>query len=70
MKLGKWILPVVEHAEILGADTLVYGHLGENGSLLTLRLPSFRHLQKGQTLPLYARAKDLHVFEKEHGCRL
>ena len=61
---------VVDRAEILGADTLVHGRLGENGSLLTLRLPAVHYLKKNQILPLYAQSKDLHVFERENGRRL
>jgi len=60
----------VEHTEILGADTLVHGRFGNSQSLLTVRLPSIHHLQQHETLPLFVRSRDLHIFEKESGLRI
>ncbi len=60
----------VDHAEILGADTLVYGHYGEDKTSLTLRLPAVHHLNKSTILPLRALSKNLHLFEKESGHRI
>jgi sn-glycerol 3-phosphate transport system ATP-binding protein len=60
----------VDHAEILGADTLVYGHFGEDKTSLTIRLPAVHHLDKNTILPLRALSKNLHLFEKESGRRI
>jgi len=64
------LLLVVDHAEILGADTLVHGHFGDARVSLTARLPSVHHLKKQETLPLSVRPKDLHVFDRETGQRI
>ena len=61
---------VVAQAEILGADTLVHGHLGEEKSSLTVRLPAVHHLQKNQGLPLFVQSGDLHVFDQSTGRRI
>jgi sn-glycerol 3-phosphate transport system ATP-binding protein len=60
----------VDHAEILGADTLVYGHFGEDRMSLTIRLPAVHHLDKNTVLPLRVLSKNLHLFEKETGHRI
>jgi sn-glycerol 3-phosphate transport system ATP-binding protein len=60
----------VDHAEILGADTLGYGHFGEDKTSLTLRLPAVHHLDKNTVLPPRALSKNLHLFEKESGHRI
>jgi sn-glycerol 3-phosphate transport system ATP-binding protein len=60
----------VDHAEILGADTLVYGHFGEDKTSLTLRLPAVHHLDRNTVLPLRALPKNLHLFEKQTGHRI
>jgi sn-glycerol 3-phosphate transport system ATP-binding protein len=60
----------VDHAEILGADTLVYGHFGEDKTSLTIRLPAVHHLDKNTILPLRALSKNLHLFEKVSGRRI
>jgi sn-glycerol 3-phosphate transport system ATP-binding protein len=60
----------VDHAELLGADTLVHGHLGEEKDLLTVRLPAMHHLEKHSLLPLHVFSKDLHLFDKESGHRI
>jgi sn-glycerol 3-phosphate transport system ATP-binding protein len=60
----------VDHTEILGADTLVYGHFGEDKTSLTLRLPAVHHLNKNTILPLRALSKNLHLFEKQTGQRI
>ncbi len=60
----------VDHVELLGADTLVYGHFGENGSLLTLRLSDVQHFDKNTKLPLIAPPQKIHLFDKETGNRI
>ena len=60
----------VDHAEILGADTLVYGHSGTEKSLLTVRLPATHHLGKNTVLPLTVSSKNLHIFDRESGNRI
>jgi len=60
----------VDHAEILGADTLAYGHFGKDKTSLTLRLPAVHHLDKNAVLPLRALSRNLHLFEKESGHRI
>jgi sn-glycerol 3-phosphate transport system ATP-binding protein len=60
----------VDHAEILGADTLVHGHFGKDRTLLTARLPSVHHLKRQDMLSLSVHSGDLHVFERATGLRL
>ena len=60
----------LDHAEILGADTLVYGHFGEDKTSLTVRLPAIHHFKKKTRLPLTVPSKNLHVFDKESGNRI
>ena len=60
----------IDHAEILGADTLVHGHLVEDKTSLTVRLPAIHHFQKKTRLPLTVSSKNLHVFDKETGNRM
>lgn len=61
----------VDHAEILGADTLVYGHLGEDGAFfLTVRFPAIHHFEKSAVVPLVVSSKNLHIFDKESGGRI
>jgi len=60
----------VDHAEILGADTLVYGHFGEDKTSLTIRLPAVHHLDKNTVLPLRALSKNLHLFDGQNGHRI
>jgi sn-glycerol 3-phosphate transport system ATP-binding protein len=60
----------VDHVEILGADTLVYGHFGEDKTSLTVRLPDVHHFEKNTVLPLFVPSQKLHVFDKESGKRI
>ena len=60
----------MDHLEILGADTLVYGHFGEDETQLTLRLPAVYHFQRNTLLPLTVSSKNLHFFDKENGQRI
>ncbi|MBD3305441.1 sn-glycerol-3-phosphate ABC transporter ATP-binding protein UgpC [candidate division KSB3 bacterium] len=60
----------VSHVETLGADTLVYGYLGETEQFVTVRLADIHRLQKDTVLPLVAPPEKLHVFAKESEKRL
>ena len=40
----------VDHVELLGADTLVHGHFGEERALLTVRLPDVQYFAKHTVL--------------------
>ena len=60
----------VDHVETLGADTLVHGHIGENGTFLTVRLSDIHHFDKGTILPLAAPSEKLHLFDKDSGNRI
>ena len=56
----------VDHLEILGADTLVYGHFGEDKTSLTVRLPDIHHFQRNTVLPLAVSSAKLHLFIIRH----
>ena len=60
----------VDHVELLGADTLVHGHFGEDKALLTVRLPDVQHFEKHTVLPLAVPSTKLHLFDKENGNRI
>ena len=60
----------VDHVENLGADTLVHGHVGEDNTFLTLRLPDIHHFKKGTVLPLLIPPEKLHLFDKKSGNRI
>ena len=60
----------VNHVELLGADTLVHGHFGDEKTLLTARLPDIYHFKKGSTLSLTVSPEKLHLFDVESGSRI
>jgi sn-glycerol 3-phosphate transport system ATP-binding protein len=60
----------VNHVELLGADTLVHGHFGDEKTLLTARLPDIYHFKKGSMLSLTVSPKKLHLFDMESGSRI
>jgi sn-glycerol 3-phosphate transport system ATP-binding protein len=60
----------VNHVETLGADTLVHGHVGENGTFLTIRLPDVHAFKKGTILPLAVASEKLHLFDTESQNRI
>jgi sn-glycerol 3-phosphate transport system ATP-binding protein len=60
----------VNHVELLGADTLVHGHFGDEKTLLTVRLPDIYHFKKGSTLSLTVSPEKLHLFDMESGNRV
>ena len=60
---------MVELAEMLGADTIVHGRLGD-GSLLLARLPGTERAKPGERLTLAADPRQLHLFDRETGRRI
>jgi sn-glycerol 3-phosphate transport system ATP-binding protein len=60
----------VDHVEILGADTLVYGNLQGAPTELTLRLPDVHHFEATTSLPLSVDALRLHLFDPQSGQRI
>ncbi len=61
---------IVDHAEILGADTMVYGHLASNDIPITVRIPDIHHFQRETTLSLSVSPDKIHVFQEDTGERL
>ena len=59
----------VELAEMLGADTIVHGRLGD-GTLLQARLPGSARARPGDRLPLAVESQHLHLFDRETGKRI
>ncbi len=60
----------VDHVELLGADTLVHGHFGDNKTILTLRLVDIQNFKKHTILPLVVPPQKIHLFDKETGNRI
>ncbi len=60
----------VDHVELLGADTLVHGHFGEDKTSLTVRFPDVQHFEKHTILPVVVPSPKLHLFDKENGKRI
>ncbi|UCD82280.1 MAG: sn-glycerol-3-phosphate import ATP-binding protein UgpC [Desulfobacterales bacterium] len=60
----------VDHVELLGADTLVHGHFGDEKTSLTIRIPDVQHFKKHTALYLYVPPRKMHLFDKETGKRI
>jgi sn-glycerol 3-phosphate transport system ATP-binding protein len=60
----------VNHVEILGADTLVYGRLDGAQEELTIRLPDVHHFDTATRLGLSVAAHRLHLFDPDTGRRM
>jgi sn-glycerol 3-phosphate transport system ATP-binding protein len=60
----------VDHVELLGADTLVHGHFGEDKTSLTVRLPDIQQFEKHTILPMVVPPPKLHLFDKDSGKRI
>ena len=60
----------VDHVELLGADTLVHGHFGEDQTMLTARLSGVQHLDKQTLLAMRVPPTKLHLFDKKDGRRI
>jgi len=60
----------VELAEMLGADTIVHGRLGEGGPTLLARLPGSVRIAMGDRLTLAADPAQVHLFDADTGRRI
>ncbi|MEN6486963.1 MAG: sn-glycerol-3-phosphate import ATP-binding protein UgpC [Syntrophobacteraceae bacterium] len=60
----------VDHVELLGADTLVHGHLGEGKIPLTVRLPDVHRFEKHASVALSVPCDKLHLFDPESKRRI
>ena len=60
----------VDQVELLGADTLVYGHLGEEKIAMTVRLPDVHRFEKHAAIRLSISPGKLHLFDPETKKRL
>ena len=61
---------IIDHAEILGADTMVYGHLATTDAPITVRLPDIHHFDRQTQLALSVSQDKIHLFERESGRRI
>jgi sn-glycerol 3-phosphate transport system ATP-binding protein len=61
---------VVDHIEILGADTMVYGRIPELEDILTVRLPDVHHFSRKTILPLSVSPERIHIFDQQTGRRI
>ena len=66
-QLGTLHLDLIER---LGADTLAHGHLNNDPTALTVRLPGLHQALEGDTLPITIDSEHLHVFDSKSGQRL
>ncbi len=57
------LMLIVGQVELLGADTLVHGHLGEERIALTARLPDVHRFEKHAAIPLAVASEKLHLFD-------
>lgn len=55
----------VDQVELLGADTLVHGRLGEEKIALTVRLPHVQRFEKHASIPLVIPIEKMHLFDPE-----
>jgi sn-glycerol 3-phosphate transport system ATP-binding protein len=59
------LMLTVDQVELLGADTLVHGHLGDEKIAVTARLPDVHRFEKHATIPLVISHTKLHLFDPE-----
>lgn len=64
------LMLAVDQVELLGADTLVHGHLGEEKTALTVRLPDVHRFDKHAAIPLVVSSEKLHLFDPESKRRI
>ncbi len=64
------MLLTVDHTEILGADTTVYGRFADTPGLITIRLPDIHHFKSETILPLSVAQAKIHIFDRETGARI
>ena len=68
---GKQTIPMgVDHIEILGADTMVYGRFPDADTLITIRLNGIHHFDRHTTLPMSVAPDKIHLFDRETGRRI
>jgi sn-glycerol 3-phosphate transport system ATP-binding protein len=60
----------VDQVELLGADTLVHGRVGQGETALTVRLPDVNRFEKHAIVPLLVPIEKLHLFDPETGRRI
>jgi sn-glycerol 3-phosphate transport system ATP-binding protein len=60
----------VNQVELLGADTLVHGRIGPDGTALTVRLNDVHRIEKHATVDLRVPPEKLHLFDPETGKRI
>ncbi len=60
----------VNQVELLGADTLVHGRIGPDGTALTVRLNDVHRIEKHATVDLRVPPEKLHLFDPETGRRI
>jgi sn-glycerol 3-phosphate transport system ATP-binding protein len=60
----------VDQVELLGADTLVHGHFGDEKSTLTVRLPDVHRFEKRSQVWLSISPEKLHLFDPETKMRI
>jgi sn-glycerol 3-phosphate transport system ATP-binding protein len=65
------IRPDIDFIELLGSDSLVYGHLGadKQGARVAARLHT-SHIAREGHLPLRFDAEHMHLFDPENGRRI
>ena len=56
--------------ESLGADSLLYGRVGDTGELITIRVPGSNSFATGETIGLKIPVNSIHLFDQISGCRL
>ena len=56
----------VDHVELLGADTLVHGHLGGENTSVTVRIPGVLHLSRNARLSVTVSPDKLHLFDRQN----
>ena len=56
--------------ESLGADSLLYGRVGDTGELITIRVPGSNSFATGETIGLKIPVDSIHLFDQISGCRL
>ncbi len=60
----------VDLVEMLGADTIIHGHIGGRGPGLLARLPGTVAVKAGETVPLTIAPEHVHLFDAATGKRL
>ena len=59
-----------DHVELLGADTLIHGHLEGDGAPVTLRLPDIHPVTKHSRIRISVAPEKIHLFDPQSGMRI